>query len=163
MNLKSILLVVVFAVVAMSCQQNTKKEKTTTEPMEQKMEQPTQKDVSDADLETFLNIDRQIQVVNQGAQQKFMGIIEKTDMSIDRFNEIQQAQQNPQESPDFSEEELETFRSIMQKVSQEQAKLQQKAQEIIKKEGLSLERYQQIRNELSNNPEMQKKLMEMQK
>lgn len=117
-------------------------------------------EVSDEEVEQFAGAFKQIQDINQEAQQEMISSVEEAGLDVQRYNEIQQAQQNPDQQVDASDEELEQFKAATQEMGNIQVEAQQKMQEKIKEEGLTLARYQEIGSAIQSDPGLQKKLQE---
>lgn len=117
-------------------------------------------DVSDADLEKFANAFKEIQAINQTSQQEMMAVIQEEGMEVQRFNEIFQAEQNPQQEADYKADEKKKFDNISQEIETIQKDSEQKMIGKIKDEGLSVNRYQEIMMAIQNDPKMQGKLQE---
>ncbi len=172
MYLKQITFILLGLMILAGCQ-NSKKDNTQGHPDEQ-MQNPQQMkpgqqiqqsgdaDISDEELKKFATVNSKMQAINQEMQQKMTQIIEKNGMDMNQFNQIQQNQQNPDSDIDVSESDMNKYRAIINEMREDQAQTQKKAQDIIESEGLTMQRYQQIGNRISNDPEMQNKLREMQ-
>ena len=68
--------------------------------------QDESQNVSDADLEAFVVIYKEVQTENKKIQQKMAGTIQAEGMEIKRFNEINQANANPNKEIEATTEEL---------------------------------------------------------
>ena len=55
-----------------------------------------QANITTAELSKFADAFQEVQVENQAAQQKMMGIIKDEGLDVQRFTEIQKAQMNPE-------------------------------------------------------------------
>ncbi|MCA1762404.1 MAG: DUF4168 domain-containing protein [Cryomorphaceae bacterium] len=118
-------------------------------------------EITSDELEKFASALGNIQTVNQTAQEEMMTAVESADMNIERFNELSQAQQDPNAKVEASPDEMEKFNSASQKVQKVQQDAQDKMQTNIEKAGLTVDRYQEIAAVVQNDPEMQKKLQEL--
>jgi hypothetical protein len=117
-----------------------------------------QVDISDADLEKFANAFKEIQVINQASQQQMIAVIQEEGMEVQRFNEIFQAEQNPNQKSEMNAEEETMFENINVEIKTIQKDSEKKMIGKIEDKGLSVNRYQQIMMAIQNNPEMQGKL-----
>jgi hypothetical protein len=120
-----------------------------------------QNPVNDQDLEKFVVIYKQVQVENENFQEGMVEKIEAEGMDVQRFNEIHNAQMNPQVETDASESELQTHKEIVEVLEKEQTVFQEKVSKIIVKEGLTLEKYQEIFAALQSDQNLQQKFNEM--
>jgi len=101
-------------------------------------QESTQTEVSDQDLKKFAAVLQEIQAVNQQAQQDMVVIVEDEGLEIKRFNEIRQAQANPDMEVDVSEEEVKMFNSATEELVKIQEDAQKDMESEIKEEGLTV-------------------------
>lgn len=120
-----------------------------------------QNQVSDAELEKFVVIYKQVQVENENFQQGMVKEIESKGMDVQRFNEIHNAQMNPQAETDATESELKKHAEIVEVLEEEQENFQNKISKIIEKEGLTVEKYQEVFAALQSDQALQQKFNEM--
>ncbi|MEX0966057.1 MAG: DUF4168 domain-containing protein [Bacteroidia bacterium] len=120
----------------------------------------TQKEVSEKEIEQFAAAFQEVQSVNQEAQQKMVGAVEEQGFDVQRYNEIQQAQQNPEAEIELTPEENKNYEAVVQELGTIQTEAQKKMEEKIEEHGLSIERYQEIASQMQRDPELQKKLQE---
>ncbi len=118
-------------------------------------------EVSDEDLQSFLSINMRMLDLQEKAMQQVEKFIEEQGMTPQRYAEIAAAENNPQGESDATQEELATAKRISDEVQQINQELEKQAQQIIKEEGLTTEKYQAIGTAIENSPELQKKLNEM--
>lgn len=179
MNFKYFAIVVLFASFAWGCQQNTGNEKGKAEsegPEQQEQEeanqaqqnagqfQPGQQggEVSDEDLQQFVAVSQQMQIINQKAQQNMIQALQDEGLEAQRYTEIQQSQQDPNQEANASDEEMVQFEAATQELQKIQIDAQQQMQEMLKAEGLTQNRYQQISMSLQSDPELQQKMRALQ-
>lgn len=120
--------------------------------------QPQQEVISNDDLEKFVSAAQEVEAINQSSQQEMANVVVKEDLTIQRYNEIQQAAQNPNQETDASQTELQKCQTASLEIEKIQMKAQQKMQEKIVEKGLTVNRYQEIATAVQTNPELQKKL-----
>ena len=116
--------------------------------------------ISDTEMEQFAGVFVELQSMNQQIQQKMMTAVQDEGIEVQRFNEIMNAQQDPNKEVDATEEELELFASAGQAIQQIQQKAQQDMQKVITESKLSLQRYQAIMAAVRNDSGLQQKLQE---
>ncbi|MFW6224711.1 MAG: DUF4168 domain-containing protein [Bacteroidota bacterium] len=116
--------------------------------------------VTDQELKQFASAFQQVQKIDQQSQQNMIKAVEKEGLDVQRFNEIQQAQQTPKQESDVSDEEIKKYETVSKKIEIIQEQAQQKMQQVIKEEGLTLPRYQEISEAIKNNSDLQNKLQE---
>lgn len=120
----------------------------------------TATDVSDEELGQFASAFQQVQVIDQSSQQEMVKAVEEKNLTVQRYNEIQQATQDPSQQLDATDEELKRVDSASQGLEQIQVKAQEEMQATIIGEGLTVERYQQIIAAIQSDPELQQKIQE---
>lgn len=184
MKLKSMRLVKHCAIIVLvisftwSCQQSDDKAKDNTEyesasssEQEQAPNQTQQipdkaqsqgSEVSDKELKQFVSTSQHIQVINQQVQQEMVAAVEKEGLQAQRYSEIQQVQQDPNQETNATDEELKQYESATQKLQKIQIQAQQQIKKKLKDNGLSERRYQEINMALQSNPELQEKFRSIQ-
>lgn len=120
-----------------------------------------QSEVSDNDLETFVDIYKNVQQENQVFQQDLIEMVQSEGMEVQRFQEIQGMKTNPNADLDVSKEELETHEKLMAEIEKAQVEFQEKVTEMIEEGGMSIEKYQDVFAELQANEELQQKFSEL--
>jgi len=118
----------------------------------------TEEKVNNAQLQKFAEAYQTVQQVNQQIQQEMVTAIEAEGITAQRFNEIYQAQMDPEVEVDATEDEIEKQKAALKKIEGMQAGVQEDMQNKIKEKGLTLEQYEEIGAQLQNSPELQKKL-----
>lgn len=117
-------------------------------------------ELSGEELKQFASAFQQVQTVNQQAQQKMVKTVEEEGLEVQRYNEIQQAQQDPNQEANATDEELKQYESATQGLEKIQEHTQQEMQEKIIEEGLTINRYQEIAAIVQSDPELQQELQE---
>lgn len=130
-------------------------------PAQMQQQQQVNPDVSDEELQKFVDAYQEIQVENQKIQQEMIAKIKEEGMDVQRFSQIQQAKQNPQQEASMTAEEKEALESLMPKLQTIQQESQAVMQEKIESAGLSMSRYQEIAQMIQQSPELQQKLQGM--
>jgi thiamine pyrophosphate-dependent acetolactate synthase large subunit-like protein len=148
-------MIVLFGYTAVNAQVNQ-----VPQQMQQQQQQVTP-DISDEELQKFVDAYQEIQLENQKIQQKMIAKIQEEGMEVDRFTQIQQAQQNPDQEADMTAEEEKAIQSLMPKLQTIQQESQSVMQERIENAGLTMTRYQEIAQMVQQSPELQQKLQGM--
>ncbi len=133
-----------------------------TNPSLESIQQPELKEVSDNELSKFAAIAQEVQLINQAAQQKMIQVVESKGMDVERFSQIQQAQQNPQLEMEVSAEELETYEASTQEFQGIQMDAESVMEKKINEGDLSLTRYQEIAQTLQSDPVLLEKFQAIQ-
>lgn len=131
------------------------------QPLDQQMQQNSQaRNISDEELEKFVDIDMQLQPMQQQAQQEMIETVEQKGMKVEKFQQIAQSQQQGN-TADFSENELQKFSEINEELAVIDSQLQQDMISKIEEEGVSIERYQQIAAAVNQDQGLQQKLQKI--
>ena len=119
-----------------------------------------QESVTNEELKQFATAFQQVQVVNQSAQKEMVDVVESKGLTVEEYNALSQAVQNPDQATDASKEKMEAFEQTSQGISEIQVVAQEKMQEEILNTGLTIERYQEIAAKLQTDQELQQKIQE---
>lgn len=121
---------------------------------------PQETDVSDNDLETFAAAFQQVQAIDQKAQQDMVKAVQDEGLSVERYNELLQNEENPEQNANPTEEEKQQFENVNIQIKGIQNKAQQSMHKKIQDEGLSIKKYQEIAYAIQNSPELQERLQQ---
>jgi hypothetical protein len=135
----------------------------TAQTVPQSMQQQTQQqsdDVSDKEIRQFAFSFQGIQQINQQSQQKMVNTVENEGLEVQRFNEINQAENNPDQPGNASDKEMEKYNSCIQQIQVIQNNAQEQMQKKITNEGLSVERYQEIMQLVQKDSKLQMRLQQ---
>ncbi len=125
----------------------------------QQPQQEVKTDYSDQELKSFAMAVTKVMTIQEEGQTKMMAVIEKNDITVDRFNEmLMQGQQEGQENIDASEEELAAFTNAMNEVQTFQVEMQEEMMEAITAENLQVDQYQEIMQAYEMSPEIKEKV-----
>ncbi|GAB2774427.1 hypothetical protein GCM10010465_20910 [Actinomadura fibrosa] len=116
--------------------------------------------VTDAELTKFAQTFQQMRMTNQEAQLKMQEVIKSEDLEIKRFNEIHKATLDPDTEVDATAEEQEKYEDVISEIEKMQVSFQQKMEDMITSNGLTIERYQQIATRLQQDAALQERLKE---
>jgi len=119
-------------------------------------------DVSDEELTQFMSAMENMQIINQSAQQEMVGAVQKEGMEVERFSEIMQSEQDPNQEANATNEEMEQYAAVNKSIEEVQIRAQEEMEEKIVESGLTLDRYQEIGAIVQSSPELQQKLQSMQ-
>jgi hypothetical protein len=124
----------------------------------QQMPQQQTTEVSDDEIEQFALAFVEVQNIEQKVQPEMIQAVEEEGIEVQRFNEIMNAQQDPNQEVDASEDELKKFASANREIEDIQNRAQREMMGKITKSGLTVERYQEIMTAVRNDPALQQKL-----
>ena len=121
---------------------------------------PQDTEVSDKEIKTFASAFQQVQALDQKAQQDMVKAVQDEGLSVERYNEMLQSEEDPTKDAKPTDEEKSQFENINQKIGAIQQKAQQSMQNKIQDEGLTVKRYQEIAFAIQNSPALQEKLQQ---
>ncbi len=119
---------------------------------------PVQENFSEAELKSFVEANERVTKIQQETQQKMVQAIEDEGLTVDRFNEILQAQQDTEKKTDASSEELVSFNSAAQVIMIENKKTETKMETAIQEQGLDLDTYHEIIVAYQQSPKVKSKI-----
>lgn len=90
-------------------------------------------------------------------------VIEAQGLTIDRFNEIAQSQQDPemQAQVDVSNEEAQTFEQAVERISGIRQEAEMEMETAVQQEGLDVQEFNMISQAVQQDPSLQQRVMEM--
>lgn len=115
-------------------------------------------EVSTEELKQFASALQEVQTINQQVQQKMINAVEEEGLEVQRYKEIMQAQQDPNQEANATNEELKQFETAIQEVGELQAKAEQEMEAKIIAEDLTINRYREILALIQNDPELQQRI-----
>ncbi|NBC82286.1 MAG: DUF4168 domain-containing protein [Bacteroidetes bacterium] len=128
------------------------------------MQQPQQMQVaqpSDEEIQLFVEAAKQVQPLQQEAQQKMVQKIQSYDLGVQEFNEIMQSKQNPNSDVEVSSEDEQAFQKASQEIKVVQQQYQQKIQQKVEETGLEMSKYREIMMAYRQDQELQSKVNQM--
>ncbi len=117
--------------------------------------------VKDKELNQFVSALKQIQSISQQSQQKMVQAIAEEDLSIDKFNNIRQAEMDPNKEVEASEEEMSKYTKAVKSVEKIQMESNAQMEESVKDEGLTPERYAEIGAKVQADKDLMAKVQSM--
>ncbi len=129
---------------------------------QQQMQMPQQQqeistDYTDQEIEAFVEANLDVTKVQQEAEKKAMGIIEKNDLDLDRFNEIVAIQQG-QSDEEASSKEMQAFNAAAQEIMANNQKTQSKMLTALENHDISQEKYKKIMMAYQQDEDFRKKV-----
>ncbi len=118
----------------------------------------TAQEVSDQEVKQFASAFQEIQLISQQAQQEMTQVVEEKGLNVERYTEIQKAEQDPNQEVKATAAELKNYETANVELEKIQVQAQQKMQEKIAAENLTIERYQEIVAQIQTNPDLQQKI-----
>ncbi|WP_299705854.1 DUF4168 domain-containing protein [uncultured Pontibacter sp.] len=128
----------------------------------QKAPQQQTQAISDADIKLFVDASTRLMDLQQQSEQAMMTILEEEKLSVDKFNELAQAhQQQKLAEAEGTAEEKAAFNKSIQRMMEMQPEIEKNMQTAIQKDGMTMERYEQIMMAYQQDPAVQAKIQKM--
>ncbi|MDX5418746.1 MAG: DUF4168 domain-containing protein [Hymenobacteraceae bacterium] len=119
-------------------------------------------DISDADIKLFVDASTRLIDLQQENEKAMMAILEEEKLSIDKFNTLAQAhQQQKLAEAEATAEEKAAFNKAIQRMMEMQPDIEKNMQLAIQKDGMSMERYEQIMMAYQQDPALQAKIQKL--
>ncbi len=127
---------------------------------QQMPELPTSEDVSDEEIENFVNALIDLEPIQMKTQEKLQEAVESEDMSFQRFQELMMAMQNPQmaDQVDMSEDEMAKIQALQPKLIEIQGEAQQEMIAAIESHDLTAQRFDSINMGAQQDSELRMRL-----
>jgi hypothetical protein len=124
---------------------------------------PAPVDVKAEELQKFSNAMKQLQNIEQQTVTQMRQVVKTEGLSEERFMEIYRAQQEPnaRSAAKITPKEQQLFEQASTKLGKIQEESQKKMVEVVNKQGLDIQRFNQILAAVRQNPELQKKVQQM--
>lgn len=120
-----------------------------------------QGNVKDKELNQFVSALKQIQSISQQSQQKMVQAIAEEDLSIDKFNNIRQAEMDPNKEIEASKEEMSKYTKAVKSVEKIQVESNAQMKKSVKDEGLTPKRYEEIGAKVQADKDLMAKVQAM--
>ncbi|WP_414563900.1 MULTISPECIES: DUF4168 domain-containing protein [unclassified Anabaena] len=135
----------------------------TPAPTAPQTQQSPEQAVSPEELQQFANVIPRLQEIGQTAQQKFAQVIEKSDLSVERFQELVQAQQSPEAKPStpVTPEEQQSFNQVVTQIQSIQRETFSEQEQVVRSGGIEPERFSQIVAAVQRNPALQQQVQQL--
>lgn len=129
----------------------------------QQMQNNAADSISDAELENFVEVAQQLQVIGQDVQSKAQNLLKDEGMEFQRFQQIMMSKQNPQmaKNVEVTDEEEATINKVQPELQKIQQQAQQRQMSTIQESELSLQRFQQIAQAVQSNPKVMQRFQKM--
>lgn len=128
------------------------------QPMQMTFQMP---EISDSTLRVFANILPQVNQMQMQSQQEMVKKVQESGLDVQRFNEIAQSQQNPNQPSDATEAEMKSFQAAMKEVQAIQKNMNAQLQQVITSNGMSVSRFQEIAQAVNSDKALQQKVQQM--
>ncbi|MEX2641215.1 MAG: DUF4168 domain-containing protein [Balneolales bacterium] len=153
MNVFTLLFAMTFALAA---QAQFQQEAPQQEPIE----------VSDGELDTFVEGLVKAQEVQNDSQMKMIELVEDDGLGVEKFNEIHEAMtiamQSGEEEPEVeaSSEEMESYHELSSRIEEISMEADEEITSAIEDEGMEMPRFQEILAAVQTDPELQQQIQQ---
>ena len=138
-----------------------------TVPVQAQFQMPPQEapqiEVSDEELELFIDASMNAQTVQMESQQEMISIVDEEGIEVSTYNEIMQAQQmgQPLENIDVTASDIEKFESAHEQIQEVEVRMEREIAQAVEEEGMEMERFQEINVAIQQDPELQQRAQQM--
>lgn len=124
--------------------------------------QQKKSDFTDAELKQFVNANARLMTIQQESEKAMMSILAEEKISIEKFNTMAVAhQQQKLNEVGATPEEMAAFNKAAGRMMELQPAMMKSAEEAIAKDGMKVERYEQIMLAYQQDPAVQEKVNKM--
>ncbi len=131
------------------------------------MQQAPEIDLEDGELEQFAEALVDVQFIQQDAQMEVQGVIEDSDLSIERFQEIYQSEMMGQQmggqemDADVSDEEQVAYDQALEVIEDIEMSAAEEMEQAVADQDMSVERFNTLAQGIPQNPELAQELNEI--
>lgn len=124
--------------------------------------QTTEVDLSDQELEQFVEAIMSAQELQMESQEEMMEIVENEGISVEMYNQISQAQQMGQTEEEIgaSAEDMENYNNALEKIMEVEERLEPQMVAAIEESGMDMQRYQEINMAVQQDPALQQRIQQ---
>tara|TARA_R100001143_G_scaffold52289_1_gene47226 strand:- start:2617 stop:3132 length:516 start_codon:yes stop_codon:yes gene_type:complete len=117
---------------------------------------PTSSEVSDDEIAKLVDTIYDLEPIQMDAQEKIQEALEEENITIERFQQMMMAMQNPQiaDEVDITEEEMSKLQTIQPALVEIQGNADREMTEKIEENGFTMERYRSIVMGAQQDPEL---------
>lgn len=123
---------------------------------QQQQQQQIKEDFKKEELQSFIKANEKVVAIQQASEQEMIKVIKDEGFTVERFNKLAEAQQNPQKKVEADAKEMGSFNTAAQKIVSMSKAVEGQMQESIKNEGLDVQTYQQIILAYQQSPKVKK-------
>jgi hypothetical protein len=119
-------------------------------------------DISDNDLRQFVQASARAAAVQEESQKAMVAVVEEEKLSVEKFTEMAKAhQQQKLDAVPATAEEKAAFNKVAQRIMAMQPEIEQNMQQAIEKEGIKMDKFEQIMLAYQQNPAIQARVQKM--
>lgn len=132
-----------------------------SQQLQQQATPELREDFTKTELESFLKANEKVLNIQAESQKKMVKAIKEEGLSVDRFNQIIAAQQDPQKENDASSKEMASFNNAAEEIMTEKKETETEIVKSIEQEGIDIKTYQEIMYAYQKSPKVKKKISSM--
>ncbi len=119
-------------------------------------------DFTDAEIKQFAEANNRLMAVQQEGEKVMMDILKEEKVEVEKFNEFAKAYQEQRlDEVKATPEELAALNKVAERVIELQPTIQRDVQQAIVKDGMTMEKYEQIMLAYQNDATLQEKVHKM--
>ncbi len=119
-------------------------------------------DISDDDLKQFVQASAKAAAVQEESQKAMIAVVEEEKLTVEKFTEMAKAhQQQKLDAVQATPEEKAAFSKAAQRIMEMQPQVEQSMTQAIEKEGMSLEKFEQIMLAYQQNAAVQARVQKL--
>lgn len=125
-------------------------------------EQAPTTDFSDTELKQFVEANTRLMTIQEESEKAMLTILKEENLEVDKFNEFAKAHQEQRLTEvEAKPEEMAAFNKAALRMVEMQPTVEQSIQEAIVKDGMTLDKYQEIMIAYQQSPALQEKVHKM--
>ncbi|MFD2246563.1 DUF4168 domain-containing protein [Pontibacter ruber] len=131
-----------------------------TQPPQQQQQATT--DISDADIKQFVDASTRLLAVQKEGEKVMLTILQEEKLEVEKFNQLAQAhQQQKLNEAGATPEELAAFNKAAERIIALQPEMEKNMEQAIQKDGMTVDKYEQIMLAYQQNPTLQARVKKM--
>ena len=126
-------------------------------------QQAPQIEVSDDELESFVEVSTVAQQIQMEAQSDMVAVVEEEELTVETYNVIAESRymDQPDDQLDVTQEELDKFEAASERIGEMERELDQAVAQAVEQEGMSMDRFMEINVALQQDPALQQRIQQM--
>ncbi|MBE9201901.1 MULTISPECIES: DUF4168 domain-containing protein [unclassified Nodularia (in: cyanobacteria)] len=135
-----------------------------SQALQAQLQQPQgQTTVSPEELQQFASVIPTLQEIGQSSQQRSVKIIEQSGLSVERFQELSEAQQSPGAAPSSpaTPQEQQSFNQVAPEIQSIQQETLSQQEEAVRAGGLEPNRFNEILVAIQQDPALQQQVQQL--
>ncbi|MEX2641369.1 MAG: DUF4168 domain-containing protein [Balneolales bacterium] len=129
----------------------------------QMQDQMPQIEVSDDELQSFVNIAVEARQIQSESQMEMLAVVEDEGIEVETYNQIAQGLQTgqSQDEIDVTPEDMDKFNRASESIGEIEQEMEQTMASAAEEEGINMERFQEINMAIQQDPELQQRTQQL--